>query len=258
MMDLSVVVPCYNEEHNVPSMRLELLAVLGEVAQTCTVELILVDDGSVDGTWDALQAAFDGYQGQLTVKLERHVGNWGLGAALRTGMEASGGEVVVTTDSDGTYRFAEIPALLEKMTPDVDIVTASPYHPRGGVSGVPQWRLLFSRGSALIYRVLVNWHVHTYTALFRAYRRRVIRQVSFRSNGFLGGTELLVRAILMGYPVAEYPTVLHARIVGVSKAKLLRTIRAHLRFQTRVLLHRMGVTSLTNADQAVVRAERYS
>ncbi len=148
--------------------------------------------------------------------------------------------MIVTTDSDGTYRYTEIPSLLSHLTVDVDVVTASPYHPAGGVAGVPGYRLVLSRGSSLIYRILVDRHVHTYTSLFRAYRRSVIEHVSFASNGFLAGTELMVKAMLAGYRVAEYPTVLYSRVYGVSKAKLARTIVAHLRFQGRVLLSRLG------------------
>ena len=50
---------------------------------------------------------------------------------MRTGFEAAVGQVIVTTDSDGTYKFAEMPALLACLKPGVDIVTASPYHPEG-------------------------------------------------------------------------------------------------------------------------------
>jgi dolichol-phosphate mannosyltransferase len=83
--------------------------------------------------------------------------------------------------------------------------------------------------------------------LFRAYRREVIQQVTFESDGFLSGTEILIKGILMGYRVAEYPAVLHVRAYGVSKARLMQTILAHLRFQTRVLLHRFNLVTLTVA-----------
>ena len=81
------------------------------------------------------------------------------------------------------------------------------------------YRLILSQGSSIIYRVLVSWKVHTYTSLFRAYRRKVIERVPFESNGFLAGTELLVNGMLMGYRVAEYPAVLYSRVHGTSKAK---------------------------------------
>jgi dolichol-phosphate mannosyltransferase len=249
-MDLSIVVPCFNEVETIPKLLEEFAPVAETLAHRRSVEVIFVDDGSRDDTWSALHDAFAGDAKPYAVRFERHIENRGLGAAIRTGLAASRGAVVVTTDSDGTYKFAEIEPLLGHLGPDVDIVTASPYHPRGGVAGVAAYRLVLSKGSSLLYRLLVDWRLHTYTALLRAYRRRVVDAVQFESDGFLAGTEILVNAILMGYKAAEYPTVLHSRAFGVSKAKILRTIRAHLWFQARILLHRLGVKSLVAGMEA--------
>jgi dolichol-phosphate mannosyltransferase len=244
-MDLSIVIPCYNEADNVPKIRDEFFPVVAELAQNRSIEVIFVDDGSKDKTWSALTGAFsDDFLSGVIIRFERHVVNRGLGAAIRTGLTASRGELVITTDSDGTYKFTEIPGLLAAMTPGVDMVTASPYHPKGGVEGVPAYRLVLSQGSSIMYRVLVDWHLHTYTALFRVYRRRVVEHVPFESDGFLAGTEILVNGILMGYRAAEYPAVLHSRAFGASKAKLVRTIKAHLKFQWQVLLRRLSLKPL--------------
>jgi dolichol-phosphate mannosyltransferase len=175
-------------------------------------------------------------------KFLKHQTNSGLGAAMRTGFSNANGDILVTVDSDGTYKFSEIPALLELLTPEVDIVTASPYHPAGGVIGVPSHRLFLSKGSSFLYRILVSWRVHTYTCLFRAYRAEVVKTIDFKSDGFLAGTELLIHAMLKGYKVAEFPSVLHRRMYGVSKAKIMQTILSHLRFQGWVLLYRLQST----------------
>jgi len=248
-MDLSIIIPCYNEAQNVPRLQQELLPIATKLGKASPVELIFVDDGSTDDTWEALRAAFAQEDSPLTTRFERHPSNQGLGAAMRTGFEAARGDVIVTTDSDGTYHFSEIPALLSRLSGEIDVVTASPYHPQGGVAGVPAYRLLLSQGSSTLYRLLVSWHVHTYTCLFRAYRREVIDRVSFASSGFLAGTELLVKAMLAGYRVAEHPAVLHRRAFGESKAKLVRTILAHLQFQGLVVLHRLGLRSLVQVQR---------
>ncbi len=249
-MDISIVIPCYNEEENIPRIQREFLPVAIGLTRTRSVEVIFVDDGSTDGTWQALTHTFGNKSdGPVTFRVERHGTNRGLGAALRTGFSVARGEVIVTTDSDGTYQFVEIPALLSYLKPGISLVTASPYHPLGGVEGVPAYRLVLSKGSSLIYRLLVNRRIHTYTSLFRAYRREVVERISFQSDGFLAGTELMVKAMLMGYQVAEYPAVLHSRAFGTSKAKLVRTILAHLRFQARVLFHRLGRISLVDQPQ---------
>ena len=247
-MKLSIVVPCYNEAENVAKLQDEFYPVIlgllqpqhSKPALAKSVEVVFVDDGSRDGTFDLLQRVFSGYKEMgLSFRFERHTANRGLGAALRTGFAASSGEVILTTDSDGTYHYSEIPNLLVTLKPGIDIVTASPYHPKGKVVGVPAYRLILSRGSSFLYRILVDWNIHTYTALFRAYRRRVIDDVTFESDGFLAGSELLVKGILKGYKVAEYPAVLYRRQYGVSKARLVRTILAHLRFQGWILINRI-------------------
>jgi len=236
---LSIIIPFYNEKDNIPKLRQELFPVIRGLLEQYEVEVVFVDDGSRDGSLDALRSEVEagGIPG-MAVIFRQHDRNRGLGAALKTGFAAAGGDIIVTTDSDGTYQFSNIPAMIEYLK-DADIVTASPYHPEGDVVGVPGYRLLLSRGSSLIYRFLVDWRIHTYTCLFRAYRREVIDRISFQSDGFLAGTELMVKGMLKGYQVREFPAVLYRRVFGVSKAKLLRTIWAHLKFQGQVLLYRM-------------------
>ncbi len=246
-MDLSVVVPCYNEVDNVPRLKSALLPVLSDLASSRSLEteLVLVDDGSTDDTLEALRRALCVNRSPgVSVKLVEQKKNGGLGKALRAGFAAATGEILVTTDSDGTYDFSHIPEMLTYLTDEIDIVTASPYHPLGRVAGVPMYRLVLSRGSSLIYRILVDWRIFTYTAMFRAYRRKVIEDISFSSNGFLSQAELLVKSLLAGYRVAEYPATLNIRAYGSSKAKLVRTVLAHCRFQLAVLLHRLGLWSL--------------
>jgi dolichol-phosphate mannosyltransferase len=248
-MKLSVIVPCYNEVDNVSKLHDELLPIVEEIVihgwknaveGVRSAEMIFVDDGSRDGTFSKLKERFaSDNKSRVTFKFLKHETNLGLGAAIRTGFSNADGDILVTVDSDGTYKFSEIPAFLSFLTPEVDIVTASPYHPEGGVVGVPAYRLFLSRGSSFVYRILVDRHVYTYTCLFRAYRSKVIKNIHFGSNGFLAGTEILVNAMLQGYRVAEFPAVLHRRMYGVSKAKIAQTILSHLRFQGWVLLYRM-------------------
>jgi dolichol-phosphate mannosyltransferase len=244
-MKISIIIPLYNELENVPQLQETLMPVAADMAHTQPVEIVFVDDGSSDGTLDALKTAFNSQQSQnYSLVYKKHPRNLGLGQAVRTGFEAANGDLIVTTDCDGTYAFSHIPGLIASLNEDVDIVTASPYHPEGGVEGVGKYRLILSKGSSFIYRILVDWRIYTYTCLFRAYRRQVVEDVHFESNGFLGGTELLVKSLLRGYRVKEYPAVLHSRAFGASKAKILRTIQAHLGFQVRVVFHRLRLTSM--------------
>jgi len=245
-MNLTIVVPCCNEVDNVSKLDAELMPVAAELARKHGVEIIFVDDGSTDGTLAALREAFgdDRAPAGVTVRFEQHPVNRGLGAAMRTGFAAARGDIVVSTDADGTYRFDTIPTMLTYFTPEVAIVTASPYHPLGRVENVSAHRLVLSQGASFLYRLLVRWDIHTWTCLFRAYRRDVLQNITFEADGYLAGTELMVKAMLAGYRVAEFPTVLFSRVAGASKAKLIRTIWAHLKFQAQVLRHHFRIAPL--------------
>lgn len=241
-IDVSIVIPAYNEGQNIARLEQTLFGVVAELQRRMRVEVVIVDDGSSDDTAEQLLQLAARHQ-ELVVVPHKH--NMGLGAALRTGFAAARGAWIVTADSDGTYRFNEIGALLEKRAPGVDIVTASPYHPAGGVENVPAYRLVLSRGASTLYRLIVGGHIHTYTALFRAYRREVIEQVPVRSDGFLAVAQVLAEASLLGFRVAEYPTVLHVRQYGQSKAKVARIMRAHLRYMAGLVRQRVVGTSRT-------------
>lgn len=181
---LSIVIPCFNEVENIPKMKDELLPVLVKLAEEYSVQVVFVDDGSSDGTLNAFKDAFSsGSLPNIDFTYLQHAVNMGLGAAMRTGLKASRGGLIITTDSDGTYHFSSMIGML-KYLENADIVTASPYHPDGNVVGVPEYRLVLSRGSSMIYRLLVQWDIHTYTCLFRAYRREVIDTISFEFSWF--------------------------------------------------------------------------
>jgi Glycosyltransferases involved in cell wall biogenesis len=81
-MDLSLVIPCFNESDSIDQMRVQLNAIRPELARRGSFELVLVDDGSTDDTYERLKAAFADRE---HVQIARHERNRGLGAALRTG-----------------------------------------------------------------------------------------------------------------------------------------------------------------------------
>jgi dolichol-phosphate mannosyltransferase len=97
------------------------------------------------------------------------------------------------------------------------------------VEGVPRWRLVLSRGCSGLYGLIAPVRLYTYTSVFRAYRREVIRAVSFQEDGFVSASEILIRAAEAGYRIVEVPMTLHSRKIGYTKMKIVRTIRGHLR-----------------------------
>ena len=251
MQRVSIVMPCCNEEAAIALLPERLFPTLRHLARTYDIELIMVDDGSTDATWARLEALRR--DAPWPVILARHRPNRGLGAALRTGQARATGQIVVTLDTDGTYPFGIIDALVGAIASGGDIATASPYHRDGGVRGVTPLRLLFSRGASLCYRALVDPRIATYTALVRAYRAETLAAAIPDHPGFLHVAMTLVEARRRGATVIEIPAVLAQREVGVSKAKVARITRTHLAYMGQIaLLRATGRFWLRPAVGAVV------
>lgn len=230
---VSIIIPCFNESEGIKPLKTKLLPVLEKLSLVRLVELIFVDDGSTDDTFLKLQQSF-GQQAQII----RHHRNRGISAAIRTGLAHSMGKIVCTIDSDCTYDPKQLVDLLNLIRGDVDIVTGSPYHPKGTVRNVPVWRLFLSKGLSQMYRVVLPQKLYTYTSMFRAYRREVLETVPTTYPGFLGLVETLVEAILLGYKVVEYPTELSRRTFGQSKLRVASVIASHLKYICKLILRR--------------------
>jgi dolichol-phosphate mannosyltransferase len=232
---VTVIIPCYNEAEGVTRLHALLLPVLQKLRTVRPVELVLVDDGSRDGTAQRLTAAFAGVP---EVAVIRHPQNRNLGAALRTGLQAAKGDWIACLDADCTYDPEILPRLLAGLEAGADLVTASPYHPLGRVDGVPAWRLGLSWGLSWIYRQVLGVPVYTYTALARAWRRSLTPKIQSERDDFTAVADMMLRALVQGYRVVEVPAVLGVRVHGVSKMRVLRVIRAQLRLLLRLIFRR--------------------
>ena len=225
---VSIVVPIFNEEDGVAQLREKLLKLKGLLDGSYGLEFVFVDDGSSDGTVAELKKQFG--EAHVPFQVIEHGRNRGVGAAFRSGFPVCKGNLICTIDADCTYSPEGLQLLLGALEVEkTDIAVASPYHPQGGVEGVPWWRLVLSRRCSALYRWASPLKLYTYTSIFRAYRAEVIRNVSFTSDGFVSAAEILLAAGRQGYRVTEVPMVLRARSIGRSKMKVLRTVIAHLK-----------------------------
>lgn len=238
---VALVVPLKDEEDGVPALLDALDAFVAGHRAEARWELVFVDDGSTDRTLEGLQQRL---AQRRDVRIERHPHNQGLAAAIRTGILATDAEVVASIDADLSYDPRELAPMLALLAGTaggerVDVVTASPYHPRGSVRGVPRWRLFLSHTLSRCYRVLLRRPIHTWTACCRVYRRSVVADLPLVNAGFLGTAELLVRVVRRGGVVAEHPCELGIRSFGQSKMRILRTIAGHVRLLANVALGRI-------------------
>lgn len=233
---VTIIVPCFNEEETIPMLREVLERLLGQLAERYEVETLFVDDGSRDRTRELLEKVAPALRGRVLV----HERNRGISEAFRTGFQAARGEIVCTIDADCTFDpLALVPMLARLEEAGADIVAASPYHPDGGVEGVPAWRLVLSRGASWLYARILPVKLYSYTACFRVYRRRAVETLEFRDPGFLGVAEMLISALLAGMTVVEYPLTLRRRVTGASKMNTVRTVRHHARFMARLMGRRL-------------------
>jgi dolichol-phosphate mannosyltransferase len=226
-MDLSVVIPMFNEADNAKATLERVEEALA--AFQGTFELIPVDDGSTDNTRILLEhlAAED-----PKVRFVSYPKNRGRGKALRTGFKAATGKIVVSIDADLSYDPRYIHDLVEPLMTDadVDFVLASPYMPGGGVQNVPFLRLCVSKLGNKILRFTMPNRIYTSTGIFRAYRREVLGSLDLDSDGKEIHLEILSKAIALGYRVKEIPAILTSRKKGKSKFKFKKTAMSHLVF----------------------------
>lgn len=228
---LSVIVPCRDEIGCVPRFPAELLAPLDALG--LAYEVIAVDDGSRDGTADALRALAVSYR---PFKVLVHERPQGLGAALRTGFAEASGEWVATLDADMTFHPSLIRFLLARQKETgADLVAGSPFLASAGAARVCWRRRLPSLAVNACYRLLFGDELTAYTPIFRLYRAAVLKTLPLESEGFEINAELAVRFIRSGRRVAEAPAVLTARTAGESKLDAFRELRRHISLIRRLL-----------------------
>jgi len=226
-MDLSIIIPMFNEAENVESTLNRVEEALASFKGT--YEIIAVNDGSFDNTFEILNKLAE-KNGKL--KVVSYPTNIGRGMALRRGFQKSMGEMAVSIDADLSYDPCYIPDFVEtlKAEPDIDFVLASPYMPGGGVQNVPLLRLWISKFGNKILRFAMPNRIYTSTGIFRAYRKKVLDSLELESDGKEIHLEILSKAIALGYRVKEIPAILTSRRRGKSKFKFRKTAISHLVF----------------------------
>jgi dolichyl-phosphate beta-glucosyltransferase len=203
MTELSLVLPCFNEADRLPATLATHLAHLPDASGAA--EVLVVDDGSTDATAEVAQAAA---AGDARVRVLRSRPNHGKGFAVRTGMLAAAGNLLVFTDADGAYG----PADLERV---VLALAAAPVAigTRGPDSGAPLPRQVASRAFNHALHLLSDLPFTDTQCGLKGFRREAARQLFGRArvNGFAFDVELLLLARRLGLPVAEVPVCAQSR-----------------------------------------------
>ena len=202
---LSIVVPTYNEAGSLPKLAERLhVALAGR-----DWELIVVDDGSPDGTADLAAALAP----RIPVRVVRRAGKAGLASAVVAGFGAAHGDVLLVMDADLSHPPELVPALADAIGSGADLAVGSRYVRGGGVEDWPLKRRAVSRVACLMGNVLVP--VRDATSGFFALRHSVIDGVRLNPIGFKIGFEVIARGRYA--KVVEVPYTFRDRELGSSK-----------------------------------------
>ncbi len=233
MTPVSVVLPAYNEEKDLPQLLARLHETLG--ASPRPYRIVVVDDGSADRTAEIAEEAAR----TMPVHLVRHPKNMGLGRAIQTGLTEARhfGGYIVTMDADNSHD----PCYIEQMvhileSQPVDLVIASRYQKGSVIKGVPYYRQALSLGCFVLMKTMLPFrNVRDYSTGFRVYRASVISRLVQRFgdqlvevSGFACMLELLAKLRSIGAKAVEIPyTLRYDQKTGVSKLRLFRTLRQY-------------------------------
>ncbi len=225
-MDISVVIPVYNEAEGIPSLYAMLRDALDSLASPS--EVIFVDDGSTDGSADALEALVATDPRLQLVRLRR---NYGQTAAMMAGIQQSSGDVIIPMDADGQNDPKDIPRLLEKLNEGFDVVS--------GWRREREDKALSRRFPSVVANRLISRllgvPLHDYGCTMKAYRREVLEDVRLygEMHRFIP-----IFAAWEGAKVTELPVSHHARKFGASKYGLGRVLRVLLDLLTLFFIDR--------------------
>jgi len=200
-IEVSVVVPAYNEEGNVQPLAEKFAAMFA--AAKFTGEVVLVDDGSTDRTGEVAEACA---QRHPFWRVVRHRTNRGLTAALYTGFAAARGNIFVFYPADLQYLPEDIPAMVARLHEGYDVVT-------GWKQGSYGARRLVSSVYNALSRLLFRVGVHDLNSV-KAFRREVVENLTFRRDWH---RYMVVMAAEAGYRISEVKVHLHPRHSGQSK-----------------------------------------
>ncbi len=216
-VDVSVIVPCYNEAHTIANAIKELQS----LRDRFEVEIIVVDDGSTDGSSQKLRELSG-------IKLERHETNRGKGAAIATGAKKATGGVIVIQDADLEYDPKEIPNLANPiLAGKCDIVYGSRF--KGKIEGMTLSHYVGNKVLSFFTGLLYGAEVTDMMTGHKAFRATVFKQLNLESQGFEFELDVTVQALRRGYSINEVPITYSKRKFGEAKIGWADGVKSLLR-----------------------------
>lgn len=248
-IDVTVILPAYNEADSVEGIYEQVVRVFAE--QVYEYEIIFVDDGSTDGTWDLIAGIA---RHDPRVRALRHRRNFGKASALANGFAYARGEIIVTSDADMQYDPHDMLRLVDKVVEGYDVVSAYKVLRRDPLS-----KRLPSRFFNAFVRATTGVPLHDMNAGLKAFRHDAAQDLVRYGYGELHRF-FVVLAARRGYHVAEVPVESLYRTTGKSKYGAERYMRGALDFMTVYFLsryaerplHMMGAIGLTLSSAGIL------
>ena len=206
-MKLSVIIPVYNEVESIET-------IIQRVRATNLVhEIVLVDDGSKDGTRDILKKL----EGQKDLHIILHEKNQGKGAAVRTGMFAAQGDILLIQDADLEYDPRDYPELLKPLEEGVaDVVYGSRF--LGRAHRVTMfWHMVANKSLTLMTNILYNTILTDMETGYKVFRKEVIQGMTIRANSFNFEPEFTAKILKGNYRIFEVPITFNPRYYSKGK-----------------------------------------
>jgi glycosyltransferase involved in cell wall biosynthesis len=208
-MKLSVVIPCYNEKDLLPH-----LIALVKTAPVSDKEIILVDDGSTDGTTDLIRTSME----KEVTKVIYHQSNMGKGAAIRSGLAAVTGDIVLIQDADLEYDPAEYPKLMAPILEGkADVVFGSRFMGEGPHRVHMFWHYVGNKLLTVLSNMFTNLNLTDMETCYKVFRAEVIKSITIEQNGFGLEPELTAKVAKLHCRVYEVGISYYGRSYGEGK-----------------------------------------
>jgi len=221
---LSIVLPVYNESESI----LECLRKLAGVLTGYSHEILVCYDYDEDLTLPIIKENIKEFP---SVSFVKNAYGGGAANAIRSGIESSRGEIVITTMADLSDPPEIIPQMIKKIQEGAWVVSASRYIPGGSIEGAPFIKENLSRFAGLSFSLLTGINTKDITNNFRAYKRELFELIKIESvHGFEIGLELTVKAFRLGLKIDEEPSKWKERAGGESKFQLFKWLPFYLKW----------------------------
>jgi glycosyltransferase involved in cell wall biosynthesis len=200
-MKVSVIIPCYNEEDTIE----EIVKRVRAIDQAS--EVVVVDDGSTDGTRDILRAMPEA--GDL--RIVYHDCNQGKGAAVRTGFQHATGEVFIIQDADLEYDPREYPALLKPIEEGISNVVYGSRFLGGPRKAMFFWNMIANKILTLTTNLLYNSILSDMETCYKVFRADLVKNIPLRARGFELEPEITAKILKRGHRIYEVPISYNGR-----------------------------------------------